>query len=76
LDEILIGHERKSEGYKDAWYDKDGDTEDTNEEYTVTVPAKSGDLYFTAETYYQRTVPNSCYKAGGEVNPGRLFVIK
>ena len=76
LDEILIGHERKSEGYKDAWYDKDGDSEATNEIYKVTVPAKSGDLYFTAETYFQRTVPNSCYKSGGPVNPDRLFVVK
>jgi len=68
LDEIMVGHMRNGEGYKDSWYDKDGDDDGVNDVYKVTVPAKSGDLYFTAETYFQRTIPNSCF-TGGEVTP-------
>ena len=50
---------RNSEGYVSTWYDVE-DTDNQAQTFTVTVPALSGDLYFSAETYVQGTVPRSC----------------
>lgn len=52
-----IGHVRDSEGYSGEWYDEEGDDNNEAETYTVTVPAKSGDLYFSIDTYFQGTIP-------------------
>lgn len=52
IDDVMIGHLRDGEGYKDAIYDRDGAPENVQELYTITVPAKSGDLYFTSESYF------------------------
>jgi hypothetical protein len=54
-----IAHYRKAEGYKDARYDKDGADEEMTM-YSITVPAKSGDLYFSVESYYLNMIPSVC----------------
>lgn len=36
----------------------------TKKDYFVTVPANDGDLYFTAETYYQEMIPSECINSG------------
>jgi hypothetical protein len=43
--------------YDNYWYDVEGDDSRGAETYTITVPAQDGDLYFSAETYFQGTVP-------------------
>jgi hypothetical protein len=32
----------------------------TKKQYYTTMPANDGDLYFTAETYYQVMIPSEC----------------
>lgn len=59
-DDYQIGHFRDPEGYTDDWYDHDGDDGEEHT-YEVTVPARDGDLYFTAESYYYAMVPSSCW---------------
>lgn len=65
-----IAHMRDNEGYKGVWYDSQNSDENFNN-YFVTVPAKSGDLYFTVESYYMYMVPSVCstgtftYTSGG-----------
>jgi hypothetical protein len=54
-----VAIDRKSEGYKDTWYDKEG-ADDTQVMYSITVPAKSGDLYISVESYYLDMVPDGC----------------
>ena len=64
FDDWQIGHYRQSEGYKDTWYDRDGVFETifhAYPKYFVDVPAKSGDLYFTTETYYYNSVSTGCH---------------
>jgi hypothetical protein len=61
FEDYHIGHLR--DGYENYWYDKEGDDSRGSETYTVTVPAKSGDLYFSAETYIQGTIPYLCTNA-------------
>lgn len=43
--------------------------------FSVTVPAQSGDLYFTVETYYQKMIPYACQWFQFYV-PFASFVIK
>ena len=52
FDDFQIAEYRDNEGYTDDWYDKNGDA-GTETSYTVNVPAKNGDLYFSVESYYQ-----------------------
>lgn len=40
--------------------DVDGDMSWSANDYLVTVPAKSGDLYFSVETYYLNMIPFVC----------------
>ena len=55
-----VGHFRESEGYSSDWYDQEDAGDGTEYTYTVSVPAKSGDLYFTYETYYQGMTTSLC----------------
>ncbi len=55
---VYISHNREDEGYDGNWYDVE-DGADTNTFY-VTIPENNGDLYFTAETYYQGMIPAMC----------------
>lgn len=57
--DYYITHDRASEGYKDARYDYDNVDENFNN-FFITVPAKSGDLYFTVESYPLNSVPPTC----------------
>ena len=52
-----IAHYRDDEGYSLDWYDKEADIGVIGQTYTVTVPAKSGDLYINADTYYDNMKP-------------------
>ena len=67
---------RAGEGYKFSWYDEEnagdyrrswssrfglgGGNDETEQEFTVYVPQKDGDLYFTLETNYPGMVPADC----------------
>ena len=55
---VYISHNREDEGYDGNWYDVE-EGADTNTFY-VTVPNNTGDLYFTAETYYSGMIPRVC----------------
>ena len=55
-----IAHERAAEGYSTSWYDAENTQTETYYDYIITVPAKSGDLYFTVESYYAGIIPNVC----------------
>jgi hypothetical protein len=59
LTNFEVAHYRASEGYKNNFYDIMGD-DGTKKQYYTTMPASDGDLYFTAETYYQEMVPSEC----------------
>lgn len=59
LYDYQIAHTRDSEGYKRSWYDVENADENFKTIY-VTIPEKSGDLYFTVESYYRNMVPSSC----------------
>ena len=61
-----ISHYRASEGYKNNYYDIIGD-DGTKKQYYTTMPAVDGDLYFTAETYYQEMVPSECITGASPV---------
>ena len=57
--DIYLAHDRKDEEYRDSRYD----AENVEEEfipYSVLIPAKNGDLYFTVESYPFSTVPTDC----------------
>jgi len=54
-----IAHYRTSEGYKDARFDKENADENIVM-YSISVPAKSGDLYFSVESYYLNMIPSVC----------------
>jgi hypothetical protein len=54
-----VGHYRNEEGYSSTWYDVE-DNDASERVFEITVPAQSGDLYFSAETYYQGTIPANC----------------
>ena len=54
-----IAHMRDSEGYTNDWFDADNVT-DKYYTYTMTIPANSGSLYFSAESYYYNMIPESC----------------
>ena len=66
-----IAHQRSAEGYKDAWYDAEGMDEEMHM-YAITPPAKSGDLYFSVESYFLNMIPLGCssgsytYTSGGQ----------
>lgn len=54
--------DRSAEGYSNDWYDVDDDDMWGGDyEFHVTVPAKSGDLYFMVETYAYGQVAASCF---------------
>jgi hypothetical protein len=59
LTNFEIAHYRAAEGFKNNYYDIMGD-DGTKKSYFTTMPANDGDLYFTAETYYQEMVPSDC----------------
>jgi hypothetical protein len=52
-----IAHLRN--GYSDTWYDANNMNEEMHK-YSITVPAKDGDLYFTVESYPINSVPPTC----------------
>ena len=54
-----ISHYRASEGYSNDYYDLMS-TDSTKTYYFATIPNQDGELYFTAETYYQEMVPSEC----------------
>jgi hypothetical protein len=72
---------RNGEGYTNTWFDvddennfeswggpygeSDGNNDETVQDFTITVPRKSGDLYFTAEGYYNGMVPRDCQGSYG-----------
>ena len=58
-----ISHYRASEGYSNDYYDLMSTNEAEKTYYFVTPPNSDGDLYFTAETYYQEMVPSECIGA-------------
>lgn len=71
ITDYQIGHLRDGEGYSNDWYDVDDEdnyesfsgnyaSDETRQEFSITVPRKSGDLYFGAESYYGGTVPRDC----------------
>ena len=60
FDGVQIGHYRAKEGYYNARYDADDMAGSTQDYYRVFMPAQSGDLYFTVESYPLGTVPESC----------------
>lgn len=55
---VYVAHNRDYEGYSGDWYDVE-EGEDKSYFY-VTVPENDGDLYFSAETYYQGMTPQAC----------------
>lgn len=77
VSDYQIGHMRNGEGYTNTWYDVDdesnfeewsgeyGANDETKQDFTVTVPRNSGDLYFTAESYITGMVPDDCQGAYG-----------
>ena len=59
-----IGHLRDGEGYSGDWYDVDNEFLDwihTDEEYFITVPQKSGDIYLEVETYFYGIMHGNCH---------------
>lgn len=62
--------DRSAEGYSNDWFDiDDDDMWGAEYEFHVTVPAKSGDLYFLMETYYYGQVAESCYWSDSRKQP-------
>ena len=63
-----IAHNRA--GYDTYWYDREGADNSDSKFYYTTVPAKSGDLYFSVESYPLSTIPTAChggsYTFGGQ----------
>lgn len=57
--DYYIAHDRAGEGYKDARYDYDN-VDEAFHSFYITVPAKSGDLYFSVESYPMNSVPPTC----------------
>lgn len=78
-----IGHLRTGEGYTDDWFDVEDENnyqgftgeypsnDETQQEFSITVPRNNGDLYFTAESYYSGMVPENCQGSYG--SPLLLF---
>lgn len=76
IENYSIGHMRAGEGYKFSWFDEDnaenykrswssnfglgGGSDETEQNFKVTVPQKDGDLYFTLETNYPGMTPSEC----------------
>lgn len=59
--DFVISHYRNSSNYKTVWYDKEGaNALVENSIYTVKAPAEDGSLYFFAESYYSKMVPQTC----------------
>lgn len=54
-----VAFDRASEGYKDTRYDAEK-VDEQSHNYSFTVPAKSGDLYITVESYPVNSVPPTC----------------
>lgn len=64
FDEFQLAHYRDAEGYKRSWYDRDNVFETIfhdHLDYHIDIPAKDGDLYISAETYFINTVSTGCY---------------
>ena len=60
FDNYQIAHQRASEGYKQTWYDQEGD-DGQQKAYTFTVDSSaSSDVYFQVSTYAQNIIPPSC----------------
>ena len=51
---------RDDEGYTDDIYDQDYDLGFLFLHLLFTIPEKSGDLYFSVETYFQSMIPQLC----------------
>ena len=59
--DFSISHERGAAGYKNYWYDQNTAEDSELANYEVTATAKSGDLYFSVETYPAAVIPASCF---------------
>lgn len=59
MSDINVAHYRASEGYSDDRYDVIN-TDNRQHIFTVEVPAKSGDLYFSLNGYPADLIPENC----------------
>ena len=59
MEDVNVAHYRASEGYSDDRYDVIN-TDEQQHVYSVTVPAKSGDVYFSVNGYPPEMIPTSC----------------
>ena len=59
MEDVNVAHYRQSEGYSDDRYDVIN-TDEAQHVFTVNVPAKSGDVYFSLHGYPPETIPQSC----------------
>ena len=60
MDEVSVVHYRKKEGYSDSRYDAIA-IDSEHHDYTVHVPEKKGDLYFSLHTYPEHLIPEDCH---------------
>jgi hypothetical protein len=60
---LELGHLRDDEGYTSTWFDEEAvSDQDATYYYTVVAPVADSYLYFTAESFYQHTIPDDCKK--------------
>lgn len=59
MDSVNVAHYRASEGYSDDRYDV-LNTDNQQHIFSVTVPAKSGDVYFSLNGYPPELIPKEC----------------
>lgn len=60
FDEFQIAHYRDNEGYSDNWIDVEDGQSWYEDDFSMIINEKKGDLYFTVESYYYGMIPALC----------------
>ena len=56
FDSVVVAFTEESE-YSTVWYDREND-DGTQKQYTISIPARNGNLYLSVETYMWQMVPH------------------